>query len=78
MKNKNFKLYYNKLYLMKETVVRHLHPGSDSFTLVIDYGADYEYSFILENGSIRRARVNSLDTFTDIKRIASVYRSLFL
>lgn len=63
---------------MKETVVRHLHPGSDSFTLVIDYGADYEYSFILENGSIRRARVNSLDTFTDIKRIASVYRSLFL
>ena len=71
-KNSNFQLYYNKVYLMKDTVVRDLHPSSDTFSLDIDYGTDYDYSFVLEDGSVRRARVNSLDSFFDITRIAAV------
>lgn len=63
---------------MKDTVIRDLHPGSDTFSLDIDYGTDYEYSFVLEDGSVRRARVNSLDTFFDITRIAAVFYQISL
>lgn len=71
-KNTNFQLYYNKLYLTSHTILRSLHPGSDSFSIDIDYGTDSDYSFILEDGSVRCARVNSLDTFASINQIAKV------
>ena len=57
---------------MNHTILRSLHPGSDSFSIDIDYGTDSDYSFILEDGSVRCARVNSLDNFASINQIARV------
>ena len=68
----SFVLYYNKIYLMNDTVLRDLHPSSDSFSLLIEYGVDREYTFVLDDGSTRRARVNSLETFGGIRDLAAV------
>ena len=67
-----FQLYYNNVYLMNDTVIRKLHPGQDSFSLIIEYGLDRECTFILDDGSTRRARVNSLETFDGIRELAAV------
>ncbi|KAK8819290.1 hypothetical protein WA556_003841, partial [Blastocystis sp. ATCC 50177/Nand II] len=67
----SFVLYYNKIYLMNDTVLRDLHPSSDSFSLIIEYGVDREYTFVLDDGSTRRARVNSLETFGGIRDLAA-------
>ena len=67
-----YQLFYNKVLLMNDTVVRDLHPGNDSFSLMIEYGIDEEYTFVLDDGSTRKARVNSLEIFTGIGNIAAV------
>ena len=71
----SFVLYYNKIYLMNDTVLRDLHPSSDSFSLIIEYGVDRDYTFLLDDGSTRHARVNSLETFGGIRDLAAVFVS---
>lgn len=57
---------------MSRTVLRSLHPSTESISIEIDYGVNCDYTFILEDGSLKHARVNSLDTFNTINQIANV------
>ena len=57
---------------MDETKVRDLHPKSENFSLDIEYAIDCDYLFILEDGSNRRVRANTMSSFKTITEKAIV------
>lgn len=60
------------MLLMNSTVMSDIEPDSKQFTLCIEFGAEREYKFLLEDGSTRRARLNEFEPFAGIRDYAAV------
>ena len=57
---------------MNDTLLANIHPGCDQYSLIIEFGSELDYKFLLENGTTRRARVNEFESFVVIRGYAAV------
>lgn len=57
---------------MNDTLLANVHPGRDQYSLIIEFGSEVDYKFLLENGTTRRARVNEFEAFVVIRDYAAV------
>lgn len=71
-----YELYYNKVLLTDKTFIHDIYLGNDSFSLTLEYGIDENYTFVLDDGTTRRARMNSQENFISIADFAAVYAFL--
>ena len=54
---------------MNDTLLANIHPGCDQYSLIIEFGSEVDYKFLLENGT---TRVNEFESFVVIRGYAAV------
>lgn len=71
-----YELYYKEVLLTDNTFIHDIYLGNDLFSLTLEYGTDENYTFVLDDGTTRRARMNSQENFTSIADFAAVLVNL--